>query len=293
MNISYSHKPYAKENVKNHSLAIVTSVINADLYALTVNNFLACDYPTFWFQGTYKQYGLNFLVELFRNYSLKKFKYLLLLDEDNILLNPVELNNIIDSLIEKDISIAGVRDGGEISHRNASPIMVNTFFCFLNMEKLRKDFNKDKIFEIRGFESEDFKNWEQITNFTGSKSYDLSLFGEPYYSFFLYFRRLGHTFYYLKASDYEEDLISTKVLSENDEVVAIHTWYARKFGVDPEHTKRISSIINKFANFSKNKELLDNKAIKIHHDGKIHTAILFFLTILKFQWYRIKSRSFF
>ena len=53
------------------------------------------------------------------------------------------------------------------------------------------------------------------------------------------------TFLDVVGDSFENDLETTTVFGLNNEILLYHTWYARAYGSDKYHTKRIDKIISK------------------------------------------------
>jgi len=65
---------------------------------------------------------------------------------------------------------------------------------------------------------------------------------EPYYCFYLWLRRKNKKIFFLEA-EICKDEISNSVLFKK-EVLLYHTWYARSYGLNKKHTKRINAILD-------------------------------------------------
>ena len=77
-------------------------------------------------------------------------------------------------------------------------------------------------------------------------SYDKNSLYEPYYCFYLWLRRKGERILFLDSImlDSTNDKISNIVKDTNGDILLYHTWYARSYGNNEKHTKRINQVLH-------------------------------------------------
>ncbi|WP_232224053.1 hypothetical protein [Gillisia sp. CAL575] len=140
-------------------------------------------------------------------------------------------------------SVAGIRDGGVINHRNKNPYSINTFFSILNFDEVLKLYNKKKILSSQYIQENEFNDELDLLPF----KFDQSSLYEPYYCFYFWLRRKGMKILFLnsKMRDDIDDKISNEVFLPDGSLFLIHTWYARAYGNNKKHTERIDLILDK------------------------------------------------
>lgn len=222
-------------------IALVTTVSNIVLYNKTINTF-PNNIDLIGIDGSKGLFGLNSIKFMFKKLSSKKYKWIIMADEDVMFTNPDEIFKIIKTLEEKEITVCGVRDGGILSWRGKNPYLINPFFCILNFEIIKSIYSEIEVDKNQFIIENEFN--DDLSNLPFS--YDKNSIFEEYYCFFLWLRRSNMKFLFLEAvsNTFENDLETTTVFDFNGKPMLYHTWYARTYGVNEYHTKRIDKIIN-------------------------------------------------
>ena len=217
------------------NVAILTTVLNMDLYKVTVKTFP--DYiDKYYFSGKFGIYGLDSIQMAQKLIMLNGYDYVVLVDEDFIFTDKAAFKNLLNFVNQHEVDVCGVRDGGSINHRLQNPHAVNTFFTILSKKALESiEFNKLSTHQYikKGEFSLGRNDFKYNYN-------EMSLY-EPYYCYFFYCLRNSIKFEYLDANSYKDD-ISSIVLFKNKEI-GIHTWYARLYKNDRLHTDRINNLL--------------------------------------------------
>lgn len=234
--------------VDKGKIVIISTVVNKDLY-----NISAKCHPKgikrIVIDGSTGMYGINSLFFMFNKLNNTNYDWVIMADEDVFFTCPNEIFEIVDFMDENNYAICGVRDGGEINHRNFNPHVVNTFFSVLNLKKIKKYLNKSEILKNQY----PIKSNEKAFSIL-KYAYDIDSLYEAYYCLYFYLIRKGLKFLYLKAVSPYLDSITNAVLTPSSKTLLIHTWHARDFNKSEKHTQRIYNII-------KNIEINDNQEI--------------------------------
>lgn len=219
-------------------IAIATTVVNFELYNKTVK-FFPKNIDLYVIDGRKGMHGIESLKFLFRKLKNKGIDWLIMADEDVIFRNTQSVFDIINHMRIYNFGVAGVRDGGVISHRTYNPYVINTFFSILNFNKLVELIDWKIIREnFQTFTNEFFDDLDEL-----SYPYDKESLKEPYYAFYLYLRRCGVKFLFLKAGLVKNDTIANTVLDLENNIICLHTWYARCYKDGSHHTNRINRLI--------------------------------------------------
>lgn len=220
------------------SIAILTTVANFDLYAKSATLFPK-DIQRYVIDGTNGMHGIHSIKYLMKKLKGKGIDWLIMADEDVFFSDANLVFNIIDEMKANQITVCGVRDGGIIAHRNRNPFLINTFFSILNFKELETIWNEKEMLKNQFTVPNEFL--DDLT--TLPFNYDKTSLYEPYYCFYLWLRRKGKEFLFLDAV-MDEDEISNKVFYNNREILC-HSWFARSYGENEKHTKRINYILQK------------------------------------------------
>jgi len=224
-------------------IAIVTTVVSFKLYKKTATLFPK-GIDKIVIDGTTGLYGINSIKTIFRKKIFKKYDWIILVDEDVFFYDSNLVFKLIEQMQEQKYSICGVRDGGVIKHRFDNPLAVNTFFCIIDYKEIVKEFTFDKVLECQRFFPGLYLN-EDYSNLP--YEYNIKSLKEPYYCFYFWLKLNRHKFLYLETvNPVDEDEFGNIILSENNEKIAFHSWYARAYDVNEKHTKRINSVLNDF-----------------------------------------------
>ncbi|MFZ2282384.1 MAG: hypothetical protein WAV86_00760 [Lutibacter sp.] len=229
-------------NNKNNKIALITTVGNISLYKRTVS-FFPENIKLFAIDGTDGLFGLNSIKFMFKKLKNHKIKWLILADEDVIFINSSIVFDIISNLEEEKIDVCGIRDGGMLSWRDKNPYLPNPFFCIINLENIFPIYSEIEFINNQYILTDEFN--DDLSDLIYPYNKD-SLF-EGYYCFFLWLRRKKMRFKFLKAkaAGFENDYATTEVYGFKNEVFLYHTWYARTYGKNEYHTKRIEKVIDK------------------------------------------------
>lgn len=231
-------------------IALLTTVANFDLYEKT-RSYQPAGIRKLVIDGRGGMYGLDSIFYAFEELPLQDVKWLILADEDVLFLENRALTRIIEEMESANYTVAGVRDGGCLNHRNFNPYIPNTFFCVLDYQNIstiysRKEIQKQQYSSPKEF-TEDLKHLHV--------EFDTTSLYEPYYCFFLWLKRKNHKFLFLNADllHPDTDELATKVYALDNKPFLIHTWYARAYGKNETQTKRINEILKTHAPSSNSK----------------------------------------
>ena len=227
--------------MEGSEIAIISTVSNFNLYNKSSKSF-----PTgikhYVIDGSNGMHNLSSIMFMFKILRRKGVKWIVMADEDVIFVKPDKIFELINYMEAEDYSVCGVRDGGEISHRNQNPYLINTFFSILHFAKVQAIFDEKEILKHQYIGENEFEdNLEKLQYQYNRKS----LF-EPYYCFFLWLRRKGERFLFLSASMHN-DGITNKVFDLDGKLLLYHTWYARSYGKNEKHTNRINKVLKDFS----------------------------------------------
>ena len=245
--------------MKNKTIAILSTVINFDLYRKT-SALYPKDIQKYVIDGRKGMFGFDSLNYFFNLSKHMNIKYLILSDEDVIFTDFSVVFDIIEYMKNNNIHVAGPRDGGSISHRNENPHLMNTFFNILDYDEIKTNWNKKVILSNQYINHNEFVDDFSELQF---KYNEMSLY-EPYYCFYLWLKRKKLNFYFIEGQMHT-DKISNHLIF-NHQIFLTHTWYARSYGNNEKHTKRIDEILLK-------KNLQVNKSV----DFELHKDQLFAL----------------
>jgi hypothetical protein len=222
--------------------AILTTVANFELYNKTSNLFPA-GIQVYVIDGRNGMHGLHSILFMFKKLRNRDIEWLIMADEDVIFTNPEEIFSLIGFMGRNDYTVSGVRDGGEVRHRNKNPYAINTFFSILNFKKVSKLFNDKEILQNQYIKEGEFSDDLVRLAFEFDKT---SLY-EPYYCFYFWLRRKGEKIFFLESKMLQEEneKISNEVFNADGTSLLIHTWYARSYGNNEKHTTRIGRILEK------------------------------------------------
>ena len=180
--------------------------------------------------------------------KLKKtnIEWLIMLDEDVFIFDDSILFEVISEMENKNYIVSGIRDGGEVLHRENSPYAINTFFSILNFKRVVELWDKNEIKKQQYILPNEFN--ENLSEIKG-KYNPLSIF-EPYYCFYFWLLRKGEKILYLNASMLEDNISNT--IEFNQKLIGVHTWYARAYNSNKKHTDRINLIKSGLTNTNEN-----------------------------------------
>ncbi len=242
------------KNVKNNSsfksfgiknnCAIISTVANFELYAKTSFLF-PNNIPRYVVDGSNGMYSINAIHYMFKILRKKNIEWLIMADEDVIFKEPEKIFELINFMQEHNYQVAGVREGGVISHKKFNPFTINTFFSIIHFSEIEKIYNKKEINKNQYVRPEEFNDDLSMLK----KEYDVTSLYEPYYCFYLWLKRKGFNFLYLDADcPIAGDELTTAVYSPMGDLLLYHTWYARAYNNSEKHTKRINNVLKDIPN---------------------------------------------
>lgn len=222
----------------NENIAILTTVSNFSLYKKTSLLFPK-NIPLYVIDGRNGMYGVKSILYMFKILKDKNLDWLVMADEDVIFQKPEQIFSLIDVMKKEGYTVCGVRDGGSIPHRTFNPYVINTFFSIINFKKIQQIFDKREVLKNQYMLEDEFH--DDLSNL--SFPYDKMSLYEPYYCFYLWLKRKGEKFLFLKAGmPFTDDKISNAVLDLEGDILLYHTWFARSYGVIEKHTIRTDKI---------------------------------------------------
>ena len=138
-----------------NNIAIITTVNNLFLYKKTVN-FFPNNIKLFVIDGSYGLFGLNSIKFMFRKLKKHKIKWLIMVDEDVIFVNPQNIFDIINNMKIEGTDVCGIRDGGVLEWRDKNPYLINPFFCILNIKKIYSIYSESDFLENQYIQDNEF-----------------------------------------------------------------------------------------------------------------------------------------
>ena len=224
------------------NVAMLTTVANFDLYRKT-NPMFDCKYDRYVIDGKDGMHGIHSLLYMMKKFKNLNYDYIIMADEDFILKSNKAVVDLITEMEKKKITIAGVRDGGVISHRNFNPFCINTFFSIINLKRVKEIWNKKEVLQNQKIGINEF-TLDVVLPFECDER---SLY-EPYYCFYLWLLRKGEKIKYLtsRSLDTNNDHITNVVLDDSSNIIGFHSWYARSYGIHKLHTDRINVLLDGF-----------------------------------------------
>jgi len=225
-------------------IALVTTVLNRKLFEMT-RAFLPSDFDQFYIDGRYGFYGLKAIELALNSSQLMSYDWIILLDEDAAVLNPDALRELIKYMDCEKVTVAGVRDGGEIKFRKGNPHFPNLSFCLINRKLLPKGIDYSPKLSSNFFtKKENFDEVEML-----NPNYDTFESSEEYYNFFHELRIKNLKFLFLTARYYNqsEDEYTTVFLDHLGNDLIIHSWQARVYEKNKTHTDRINNVFRRLS----------------------------------------------
>lgn len=225
----------------NHKIAILSTVVNFDLYRKSSLLFPE-GIPKYVIDGRNGMHAMDSIVYMFRKLKGLDIDWLIMADEDVLFINSNLVFGMIERMEKGDITVCGVRDGGVIPHRIQNPHAINTFFSIINLKEIMKMWDANEVRKHQYVNKGEFK--DDLSNLTSG--YDAMSTFEPYYCFYFWLRRKGKKILFLEADmPFENDNIANRVKDDLGNDLLYHTWYARAYGNNEKHTKRIDAIFDK------------------------------------------------
>ena len=219
------------------NIAILTTVANFELYEITSKLF-PVNCQKYVIDGREGMHGLSSIFYMFNKLKNKNIDWLIMADEDVVFINTNVIFDIVDTMQQNNYTVAGVRDGGVVSHRTFNPNMINTFFSIINFKEVLKIWDKEDVKKNQYINNNEFS----VDASTLKYEFDVNSLYEPYYCFYLWLKRRGKNFLYLDAKMHEDSIANS--IQFNGNTLLYHTWHARSYGKNEKHTKRINVILN-------------------------------------------------
>lgn len=219
------------------NIAILTTVANFELYNITSKLFPK-NCQKYVIDGRNGIHGISSIYYMFEKLKHKNIDWLIMADEDVIFKDSEVVFNIIDKMKGENFTVAGVRDGGVVSHRSFNPNLINTFFSIINFKEVLKIWDKEEVKKNQYIIDKEFTVDASALEY----KYNENSLYEPYYCFYLWLKRKSKKFLYLDAKMHEDSI--TNSIQFNDNTFLYHTWHARSYGKNEKHTKRIDAILN-------------------------------------------------
>jgi hypothetical protein len=231
--------------MKSEKIALLTTVANFDLYEKT-SRFFPNRIQKFVIDGRNGMHGIHSIKFMMKKLKGRGIEWLVMCDEDVIFTRPDEIFGLIKQMTRENFTACGIRDGGVIAHRRYNPLVINTFFSIINFKEVEAIWNKNVVSENHYIQNNEFgDNLSSLQH-----RFDSQSLYEPYYGFYLWLRRLGKKFLFLE-SEMMDDGITNSILFQK-EPIAYHTWYARSYGKNEKHTRRIDSFLAKITDTDRN-----------------------------------------
>lgn len=224
----------------NRNIAIITTLINKDLYQKSAQLFPK-GVQKYVIEGGKGMFALDSLCYMMKKLKGSGIEWLIMADEDVLFTHPDGVYDIIDYLKENDFILCGVRDGGQVKTRKQSPFAINTFFSVINFKKLEQLWDSTAVHKNQYILPNEFQ--EDLAAL--KEEYNAMSLFEPYYCFYFWLRRKGEKILFLDATEpFEEDGLTTLVFDTNGKELLYHTWYARSYGENEKHTQRIDKVFD-------------------------------------------------
>lgn len=224
------------------NIAMLSTVANFDLYAKSAKLFPK-GIPKYVIDGRNGMHAMDSIRYMFRKLKDQNIDWLIMADEDVLFIDASLVFSLIDRMERENYTVCGVRDGGLIPHRIQNPFVINTFFSIINFREILAIWDEKEILKQQHTFDGEFK--DDLSALQGD--YNPTSIFEPYYCFYFWLRRKGKKFLFLEATvPFENDPITNLVKDDLGNEMLYHTWYARAYGDNEKHTKRIDAILNRF-----------------------------------------------
>lgn len=247
---------------KKPKIAIATTVSNWELYRQTSKSFPK-NIELFAIDGTKGFYGLRSLVFAINKVKKLGFQWLIMVDDDVVFKNPEKVFDLVEYMQLNNYAVGGMRDGGTLRWRNKNPIVVNPYFCILNLSEVNTTPRIKQIKQHQYINENEFRLDHYALHY---KNYDINSLFEHYYCFFFWLKRNNNSFLYLDAKvPFKNE--TTLLLTHKEEEFLYHAWYSRFYNQDLYHTNRINEVLKFVDSATPNRQftLLKNPVFNIKH----------------------------
>lgn len=225
--------------MKNKRIALLTTVINWDLYKRS-SVYFPDSTERYVIDGTNGMYGIESIFFMIKKLKNSSIDWLVMADEDVLFIDPEGIHSIIDKMEKENFLVCGARDGGAMELRNHNPNSINTFFSIINFRRLKQLWNSKEILKNQYILQNEFDDYPKDS----SIPFDAMSLYESYYCFYFWLRRKGEKILFLNAKTPFNDGITTLLFDTNNKTLLYHTWFARVYGKNEEQTTRIDEIFN-------------------------------------------------
>jgi hypothetical protein len=207
-------------------------------------------------------YGTSAEGYLFQVINETDFDYVVNIDEDAFVLDPILLEELIQVAKDQGYVNVGMPDGGSCPIRFHNPCVTNPFFNIFHTARLRAELPNrirdhslsDRISMMDRFPKEKIRG-----------PYNLEPF-EPFEDLLLEIFCIGETLWL--DSSQGSDAIATVLHDPNGRPFLLHTWYARHFLTSRDARSRILTMLRSRIEFRGLVRSRDIAAIKlniVHH----------------------------
>jgi hypothetical protein len=200
-------------------------------------------------------------VSYFKELMNTEYDWVVNLDEDAFLINPEKVLCLIKYMKDNDVIYSGVLDGGQLEIRPANPVSMNPFFNVFNVKEIKKVINYNNFDTVIEKYHNELNILVQTQDNSVYRNVDLSKLKYTYTNcyfeqYYVFFYLLNSNFKYLVIDAHYFDkyldldpgkrtqVDITTVLNFGGRDFLYHTWYARNYGEDVYHTKRIDNVWN-------------------------------------------------
>lgn len=257
-----------QQNKSRESVAFVINYLDESLLEMA-KEFIPSGYKFYTIPGHGGYYGQK----MFMDFCDKiQENFIINIDTDCFLTNHKGMWEVFDEFVEYGYALCGMPDGGVISHRCHNPLFINPFFSIWDLRQMRK-MNLAAVNDVTAMArfSELLPRWVLKKNHPiASPQYKRLLtvfedglvpygaandFFEPYYAIQSAILNNGGKIMYMNADDAPEidgDGACTKLYGLRDEVIALHSWFARSYTDGGEHFDRINKIYEHAKNCNTN-----------------------------------------
>lgn len=198
-------------------MTVYTRSINFELYE-KMKEFIPADVTLARWTG-YNDYrdALRFIQDVIADCP----DFAVILDEDCFIHDFSKITGIINHMIEKEFTHAGIPDRGAVAHRTIRWTTLNPFFNILDCKALRFLGALDKI---------------DKPGYIDAVAPEFEIFDD----FYMHLYKVG-TPLFLKGAT-RSDGITTHVMDHEGNFFALHSWYSREFNNPGPHRDRILKV---------------------------------------------------
>jgi hypothetical protein len=168
------------------------------------------------------------------------------LDEDCFVFDESKLAGLLAYMQREDFDFCGIPDGGACIHRFHNPLVTNPFFNIFNVRKIRPKLHASNMLAMARLKhTPDLEVHAPRHLLKDGHKWAFDNF-ECFYGFFFWLLSSGFKPLYLPSIELDDGL-TTELRDHENVPFAYHTWFARSYGVDDDHTQRINDVYKKAA----------------------------------------------